>query len=1089
MSEQLQQMQELLQKSLIKIKKLESELATKGNIEQASSIVKPIAIIGTGVRLANNITSTKKLWQLLVDKKSAITKIPSDRFNVDEIYDKDYLAVGKTNSKYGAFLQNDVRAFDAEFFGISPREAKSIDPLQRMILEVVYEALETTGIASNDLKGSETGVFIALGNSDYIQARFRSGNLNTVDVYDATGIPFGTACGRVSYLYDFKGTSFSLDAACASSLLSVHLACEELNKNTIDTAIVVSANLLLTPEPFVGLSKLGSLSSTNECKAFDNNADGYIRGEGCGVVVLRRLDDAEKNNDNIEVIIKGSSVKHNGTSNGFTAPNPTIQIETIKEALKNAGLKASDIDYVEAHGIGNKFTDAIEIQSINDGYSDRNTPIYVGSVKANIGHLEAGTGMPMLFKIIEILQHKKIPAQINITTLNEDVDWNSIKANVATETIDWKRNDNQPLRAAINLSGYSGTNVHMIFEEAKPKQSSDEINAPYHFILSAKNEISLKNIAQKYIDDIVVLDEYSLTEICYTLQKGRNHFEYSLAIVANTKQDILDGLTDFLQEKKSSKFVISNPALNRNTDVAFLFTGQGAQYFDMCKGYYETFDVFKKAIDECDEILKQHVEISIKDILWNDTIDKTLINQTKYTQPALFVVEYALSKLWMSVGVQPTALIGHSIGEISALCVANAIPLKDALQLVVARAALMNSLPVNTGGMASVFCNEETIRPFLENTNIDLAAINSIKNCTISGKKEDVQALLEVLKENKIKAMQLIVSHAFHSRLMEPILEKFTAFANQISFKQPEITVISNLTGKEVTQADLTAEYFANHIRNAVQFSNGIEYLRDKLNTEIYIEVGPNPVLVNLGKQTNTNTNTLWLSSAKKDENDVQYFHETLLQLYCAGIPIDLNSFYQNKKINRVALPTYGWNWKVYWENPVRQSLVINHQALVNSNKSIENNKSEITNDQLPMAIKPIATRETLLAYMQIEAAKVLGLEAGQKVDIHKTYREQGFDSMMSGEFLSLMEKHIGSELKMDVIHQYNTPKDLHQYLIDTYYGGGEIDTTQAITMADVMFNQEMQHSFHGDWHEIQPEDGRLLRWFKKFDKKIPSVK
>ena len=1080
MSEQLQQMQELLQKSLIKIKKLESELEEKSN-EQLSSVFNPVAIIGTGVRLANNINSTEKLWQLLIDQKSAITKIPTDRFNVDEIYDSDYLAVGKTNSKYGAFLQNDVRAFDAEFFGISPREAKSIDPLQRMILEVVYESLETAGIASESLKGTETGVFIALGNSDYIQARFRSGNLDTVDVYDATGIPFGTACGRVSYLYDFKGTSFSLDAACASSLLSVHLACEELQKKTIETAIVVSANLLLTPEPFVGLTKLGSLSGINECRAFDNTADGYIRGEGCGVVVLKRLEDAEKENNNIEVIIKGSSVKHNGTSNGFTAPNPAVQIETIKEALKNANLKASDIDYVEAHGIGNKFTDAIEIQSINDGYAERETPLYIGSVKANIGHLEAGTGMPMIFKIIEILQHKKIPAQINITTLNEDVDWNKINAKVSTQAIDWKRTDNQPLCAAINLSGYSGTNVHMIFEEAKPKKQSDEISAPYNFILSAKNEISLKKIAQKYIDEPAFLENQTLSEICYTLQKGRNHFEYALGIVAHTKQDITDGLMDFLQEKKSLKYSLSNPSLNRNREITFLFTGQGAQYFGMCKGYYESFDVFRNAIDECDEILKQHLDFSVKDILWNETVDKSLINQTKYTQPALFVVEYALSKLWISFDVKPASLIGHSIGEISALCVANAISLKDALQLVVARAALMNSLPLNVGGMASVFCNEETIKPFLENTNIDLAAINSVKNCTVSGKKEDVQALLEVLKENKIKAIQLIVSHAFHSALMEPVLEKFTAFANQISFNQPEIKVISNLTGREITKTDLNANYFASHIRNAVQFSNGIEYLRDKLNSEIYLEVGPNPVLVSLGKQTNTNVNTLWLSSAKKDENDVQYFHESLVQLYCAGIAINWNQFYQNKKLNTIKLPTYGWNWKVYWENPVF------------GNKKIVENQPSISKKENHLLIsdnnKQLASRETLLAYMQIEAAKVLGLEAGQKVDINKTYREQGFDSMMSGEFLTLMEKHIGAELKMDIIAEHNTPNDLHRYLIDTYYGGGEIDTTQAVTMADVMFNQEMEHTFHGDWHEIQPEDSKLLRWFKKFDKKIPGVK
>jgi acyl transferase domain-containing protein len=1077
MSEQLQQMQEILQKSLIKIKKLELELATAKENTIASN--EPIAVIGTGVRLAGNITSTKKLWNLLEAQKSVITKIPKDRFDVDEIYSADTSIPGKTVSKFGAFLQNDVRAFDADFFGISPREAKSIDPLQRMILEVVYEALENAGIASDTLKGSNTGVFIALGNSDYIQARFRSGNLETVDVYDTTGIPFGTACGRVSYLYDFKGTSYALDAACASSLLAVHLANEDLNKKVIDIAIVASANLLLTPETFIGLSKLGSLSPNDACKAFANDADGYVRGEGCGVVVLKRQSDAEKDNDSIAVIIKGSAVKHNGRSNGFTAPNPEIQIETIKEALKNANLTIDDIDYVEAHGIGNRFTDALEIQAIHEGYKGRTKPVYVGSVKANIGHLEAGTGMPMLFKVLEILKHKKIPAQINITALNEDVEWNKINAKVTTETIDWKNDDGKPLRAAINLSGYSGTNVHMIFEESKQKSNSDEINTPFHFVLSANDATALKNTAQKYLNESD-WQENTLTEICYTLQKARNHFDYNLSIIANDKQAIVDGLNDFVQDIKSDKYAVSNPELNRNKEIAFLFTGQGAQYFGMCKNYYETFDVFKNAIDECDEVIKSSLDHSIKDILWSETIDRNLIHQTKYTQPALFVVEYAMSKLWMSVGVQPTALIGHSIGELVALTVANAIDLQDALKLVIARAALMNSLPLNDGSMASVFCNEENLKPLLQDSNVDLAAVNSIKNCTISGKKEDVTAFVEKLQEHKIKAIALNVSHAFHSRLMEPILDKFSLFAKQFSFKQPTIPVISNLTGKEISKQELNADYFANHIRNAVQFSNGIEYLQQK-NIDIYLEVGPNPVLVSLAKQTNTNANALWLSSAKREEDDMLYFHKTLQQLFSAGIAVDWNQFYQNKKINRVALPTYGWNWKVYWENPV-----FGKSSKVDRPKSIE-----INENHRPSTIdhRPVATRETLLAYMQIEAAKVLGLEAGQKVDVNKPYREQGFDSMMSGEFLSLMEKHIGSELKMEIIHLHNTPKELHQYLIDTYYGGGEIDTTQAITMADIMFNQEMEHTHTGDWHEIKPEDNALLRWFKKIDKKLPSVK
>lgn len=1083
MSEQLQQMQEILQKSLIKIKKLELEIAQAK--ENTTMPKEPVAIVGTGVRLAENITSTKKLWNLLLAQRDVFTKIPEERFNVDEIYSPDTSVPGKTVARYGAFLQNDVRAFDADFFGVSPREAKSVDPLQRMILEVVYEALENAAISSENLKGSNTGIYIALGNSDYIQARFRSGNLETVDVYDTTGIPFGTACGRVSYLYDFKGTSYALDAACASSILAVHLAKEDLNKHTIDTAIVASANLLLTPEPFVGLSKLGSLTSGKSCNAFANDANGYVRGEGCGVVVLKRLSDAEKDNDNIVTLIKGSAVKHNGRSNGFTAPNPEIQVETIKEALKDANLSGQDIGYVEAHGIGNRFTDALEIQAIHEGYQGRTEPIYVGSVKANIGHLEAGTGMPMLFKVIEILQHQTIPAQINIQTLNEDVDWNKINARVSSTPIEW--NKEKPLRAAINLSGYSGTNVHMIFEAAPKKNISDEIEGIQHFVLSAKDAIALRNTAQKYLEE-KDWQNITLTEICYTLQKGRNHFEYSISILANTHQDIIDGLNDFIENKTSDKYVLAQPELNRSKDVAFLFTGQGAQYFGMCKDFYTTFDVFKNTVDACDEILKKHLSHSIKEILWSDTLpDKNLVHQTKFTQPALFVVEYAMSQLWLSMGIRPSALIGHSIGEIVALTLAEAIALEDALQLVMARAALMNALPFNEGSMASVFCSEEELLPLLQNSNIDLAAVNSVRNCTIAGKKEALAHFIEQLKEHKIKAVPLNVSHAFHSRLMDPILEKFTTFAQQFSFKTPAIPVISNLHGKAIKKEDLTATYFAQHIRQAIQFSKGIEYLQHEIQVDIYLEVGPNPVLINLAKQTNTDTKTLWLSSAKREDESLKHFHDTLQQLYCTGAKINWDIFYAHKKINRVALPTYGWNWKVYWENPVFGKRFATNGTLSAPPKNNSNNSSLLI-PNLPTHI-PKVTRETLLAYMQIEAAKVLGLEAGQKIDINKTYREQGFDSMMSGEFLSLMEKHIGTELKMEIIHQYNTPKELHQYLIDTYYGGGVIDTTQAITMADIMFNQEMEHEHTGDWHEIKPTDGVLLRWFKKIDKKLPTVK
>lgn len=1085
-NEQIVQMQQLLQKSLIKIKTLEAALENKAKdtkVVSESTVTnkEPIAIIGCGVRLPGEINSTKKLWELLIQKKSAVKEIPKDRFDIDAVYNPDGNTPGKTNARFGAFLENDIRAFDASFFSISPREAKSLDPLQRMVLEVVYEAFETAGIASESIKGSKTGVYIALGNSDYITARLRSGNLESVDIYDTTGVLFGTAGGRVSFLYDFCGPSYNVDAACASTILAVHLAKQDLQNNTIDLAVVASANLLLTPEMFVGLSKLGSISSTNQCKAFANDCDGYIRGEGCGVVLLKRLKDAEDNNDTIELIIRSSSVRHNGKSNGFTAPNPDIIVTTIKEALEEAHLSPEAIDYVEAHGIGNRFTDAVEVQSIHEGYKQRNTPIYVGSVKANIGHLEAGTGMPMLFKIIESFKHRQIPAQINISALNEDVDWDAVRVKIPLESTELNPDKTKPLYAAINLSGYSGTNVHMIFESPQQRTKSDDADAPYHFILSAKDETTLKNSVQKYVEEESWLENNTLSEICYTLQTGRNHYDYAIDIMANTKEDIFAGLSDYLEGLHSERYAISKPESNRSNEVAFLFTGQGAQYFGMCKNYYQQFEAFRSAVDTCDESLKSFLGVSIKEILWGELTDKNLIHQTRYTQPALFVVEYALAKLWMSKGVTPSVLIGHSIGEIVALTIAEAISLKDALQIVVARAALMQSLPVNEGGMASVFCGEELLLPLLENSAIDLAAVNSIKNCTISGKKEAVQSFIELLKEKNIKAVSLNVSHAFHSALMEPIVEKFVKVLNTFSFHSPKFPVVSNLTGKEIQAEDLSPEYFAQHIRNAVQFSKGINYITENLGISVLLEIGPTPVLINLAKQNNTNVNTLFLSSAKREDDDLIHFHRSLQQLYTAGIKVNWNSFYVGKRINRVALPTYGWNKKVYWESPLFAST----PALKSTSKGTNQKQSSSS----ATAVSQNATRETLLAYMQIEAAKVLGLEAGQKVDINKTYREQGFDSMMSGEFLLLMEKHIGAELKMELLQQYNTPTELHRYLIDTYFGGGEIDTSQAITMADIMFNQEMENQFQGDWHEIKPEDGVLLKWFKKWDKKIPSVK
>jgi len=1079
---QIQQMQELLKKSLIKIKQLEQKNQEKENNTVDEPKNKDIAVVGYAFRFANGINTLQKFWNLLYEKKDAVSEIPSSRFDINEIYSEDVYAAGKTNTKYGTFLEQDISLFDTDFFGIPPREAKSMDPIQRILLELTYEAFENAGLPSQQLKTKNVGVFAAVGVSDYAQARLRSGNLEDIDVYDATGIPFATICGRISYSFDFTGQSISVDTACSSVLVAIHQANQALNNKEIDMAVIASANLLLTPEIFVALTKMGSVSTSGKTKAFDEYADGYVRGEGASVLILKRKEDAENNNDNIEIIIKSSAVKHNGTSNGFTAPNPQVQVDTIKEALAKTTVNIDDIDYVEVHGIGNRYTDSMEVQALHQAFKNKQKPIYAGSVKSNIGHLEACTGMPMLYKIMAAMQHKTIPAQIHLNELNKDVDWQNLKVNIPRENIDWIKSEGRKRLAAINLAGYSGTNTHLILEEADVKRISDEIKAPYIFNLSAKTVNALKDLAKKYLEDTTVFDAYTLSEICYTLQQ-RNLFDYRLSIFAKEKNDIIQALQDFLEERNNPNLFISKDNEN-NGEIVFQFTGQGSQYFGMCRNYYKEFDLFKNIIDECDTELRQYLEESIKNVIWNHE-DKLLIHETKYTQPAIFVIEYALAKLLMSFGVVPTMLVGHSIGEIVALTISDVLDLKDALKIVAMRGVLMQNIPDNNGGMAAVFANAETINDLNKDNIVEIAGYNTANNTTITGDKNNISLFIGRLKEQNIKAVPLQVSHAFHSKDMEHIFIDFQNICNEIKFGTTRIPVASNVDGKILDNQAIDSFYLTQQLRVPVEYLQSIRNIQQSVEPVFYVECGANPVLSTLGKNILPDKNIFWLYTTKPKTDDVQQFYSILQTLYVNGISVDWNLLYDNKHINRVKLPTYAWQWKSYWYNPNRTK---SHESQIkNQEQKNKTSKKLSTIDHRPLTK---ISRENLLVTMQIEAAKILGLEAGQSLDIQKPYREQGFDSMMSGEFLAKIENLIGGgEIKMDVIHNYPTPKELHQYLIDTYFGGGEVDTSQAISMADLMFGADIGGEVDGDWHKEQADDSRLLKWFKRLDSKLPKVK
>lgn len=1071
MSEQLQQMQEILKKSLLKIKQLEADLATAKAVPAAPA-KEPVAIIGLGCRFPGGVNNLEQLWQLLMDKKDVSKPIPIDRWDNDAIYDPDPLRPGHTHARTAAFLEEDVRAFDADFFGIVPREAKSIDPLQRMILEVVFEALEEAGIAPDSLKGSNTAVYIALGNSDYIQARFRSGNLETMDVYDATGIPFATAAGRVSYLYDLQGPNFALDAACASSVVGLHLASEVLQKGEADMAIVASANLLLTPELFVGLSKLGSLSASGMCKAFADDADGYVRGEGCGVAVLKRKSDAIAHQDHIHALILGSAVKHDGLSNGFTAPNPKAQLDTIQAAIKDAGIQPEDISFVEAHGIGNKFTDAMEIHAIANGYKNRSTPIYTGSLKPNIGHLEACIGMAMLFKVIGTLQNGTVAPNIHISQLNSDIPWDNIPVKVPTEAVVLNKGE-KPLRAAINLSGYSGTNVHMIFEEAPAVTVENNTSEDAQlFVLSAKTRESLEALAEKYIANASGWKALSLDKISRTTQLGRNHFDHRLAIVGDNTEDVLQALTDFKDGKSNKKLAVSSEELPSG-EVAFLFTGQGAQYPGMCKELYEKEPVFKQAADQCAAILKPLLDKPILEIILGEDED---IHQTQYTQTALFVVEYALAQWWMSLGIRPAAVAGHSVGEFVALTIADAISLEAALELVALRGKLMQSLPADTGGMTAVLAGEEKVRILIEpfGNKVNIAAINAPEMLTISGDKESVAAAAQLLKDNGIKCIPLTVSHAFHSYLMEPVLAPFEAAADKVAFQEPSIPVMSNVSGGMLQLENLNGKYFSQHLRGTVRFADNLSYLVNELGIHIFVECGPNPTLSGFGEKTFPGASISWLSSAKKGSSDQTFILKALQGLYVSGLKIQWAALYQNKSKDRVSLPTYAWQKQVYWENPVR-GIAAGEQKEKKATSSPATQKGQIN-----------ISKENLMAVMQLEGCDTLGLHPGQKLDPNKSLREQGFDSMMSGEFLSRMEKYFNTQLEMSLLHTYGTMNELQRYFIDEYLGGGEVSETAAVTMNDIVFGTDSISAQHEeDWHKIKETDPLWLKVFKKIDEKI----
>ncbi|MEM7532859.1 MAG: type I polyketide synthase [Chloroflexota bacterium] len=902
-------------RALLAVKKLQAQVDTL-----QYQRTEPIAIVGMGCRFPGGINSPEEFWQMLHNGVDAIGEVPTARWNVDIDDENNPDIAGKMHTRYGGFLEN-VDQFDATFFQIAPREAEMLDPQQRLWLEVCWEALEKANIPAENLKNSRTGIFTGTEHHDYFQLATHA--TKNLDIYTVTGNMLSITPGRTSYFFGTHGPTIAIDTACSASLVAIHFACQSLRTAECDLALAGGVNLILKPA-MSNVLLSDALASDGRCKAFSQSADGYGRAEGCGVVVLKRLIDAQADGDNILALIRGSAVNHDGQSSGLTVPNGLSQEKVIQEALKRAGVQPAEVSYVEAHGTGTPLGDPIEIEALGNVYGQRKTPLFVGSVKTNVGHLEAAAGVAGVIKTVLALQHREIPPHLHFTQPNSHISWEELPLTVPTSPHAWSAEERL---AGVSSFSLSGTNAHMILQESPERKEEPDVatmadQTHYLIPLSAKSEKALRELAHRY-EQILEEDTphapetpQTLGDICFTAATGRTHLDHRLALTADSLANARRALSSF-QRGLTPANVRWGEALSNRPKIAFLFTGQGSQYIGMGRQLYESQPLFRQTLNQCDEILRPFLDKSLVEILYPhpDTDGSTLdiVNQTAYTQPALFTIEYALAALWKSWGIEPDMVMGHSVGEFVAASVAGVMSLEDSLKLLATRGQLMQSLPQN-GSMLVVEADESQvlnwIRPYAN--SISIAAVNGSRNVVVSGTRSDIQAITESLQAVGVKTKALTVSHAFHSPLMEPMVTQFAKVAQQVTYGPPKLPLVTNLTGDMATADTISAAYWCEHIRQPVRFADGIETL-NKQGCDIFLELGPKPVLLGMAQEHLPQADQRWLMSLREGQPENQQMLHTLGSLYVHGVDVHWNNVYASQSVRKVNLPTYPFQRQRHW--------------------------------------------------------------------------------------------------------------------------------------------------------------------------------
>ncbi|MAN46411.1 MAG: type I polyketide synthase [Alphaproteobacteria bacterium] len=910
---------DMLKDALSAIERLQSKLDAAKHAK-----TEPIAIIGCGMRYPGGVKSLDDLHNLLAGKVNAVDTIPADRWDADAYYSPDQNAAGKIVTKKGGFVDG-IDLFDPQFFGISPREAKSLDPQQRLLLQTAHEAMETAGIAPDKLEGSATGVFVGMSTTEYARLMWAKGAEQS-DVYSATGGALNAAPGRISFTYGFLGPSVAVDTACSSSLNAIHLACASLREGESNLALAGGAAVIALPDAMAMFSRWGMLSPDGACKTFDASANGFARAEGCAMIALKRLSDAKADGNPILGLIVGSATNSDGRSSGMTVPSGPAQERMLRNALKSASLTPLDIDYIETHGTGTPIGDPIEAGALGavlcEG-RERSNPLRIGSIKTNIGHTEAASGIAGLLKVLACMRSETLLPQLHFETPNPGIDWDDLALEVVTSPTPWPHRET-PRRAGVSSFGFSGTNVHILLADAPEAETAEteQDHALRTVPLSAETPNALRDLAERYANYLSRDNAADFPSFTRTLAVGRAHRMHRAALVASSTDDLRQSLEALAQGAPLPGSATGHASTSQSPRIAFLCTGQGSQYPGMTRELYDTEPVFRASIDTSAQILSGILDRPLLDVLYTESEEDSRISETLYTQPCLFAVEYAMAELWKSWGVTPNMVAGHSIGEYVAACLAGVMSHEDALRLVAERGRLMQQLPAG-GAMAAVFASEDQIANLLKGREKDIAiaGVNGPEETVISGSEEAVEAVLAELESKEVGFRRLSVSHAFHSPLLDPMLDAFEQAANKVSYQSARLPLISNLTGQAFpTSKKPDARYWRDHARGAVRFADCIGALEDA-GADILIELGPQPALLGLAARARPAAKWKTIPSLRRGQKDVPTIRGALAQAYTAGAKINWQNVYKETGGRLVAVPTYPFQQQRYWidEQPARR--------------------------------------------------------------------------------------------------------------------------------------------------------------------------